>query len=439
MAKPVLSRLRIEGRWFIDEHGRRVILRGVNLGGDCKVPYPDGGTNFPSDFSNHREVSFIGRPFPIGEAGEHFSRLRAWGFNCLRLLTTWEAVEHRGPRDYDAAYLDYFAELCRLAGDYGFYIFVDFHQDVWSRMTGGGGAPCWLFEKVGIDYRRLAESGCAHVMQHLYDYARGGRQEDRYPTMSWVQNERLPANGIMWTLFFAGRDFAPGLTIDGVNVQDYMLEHYLGAQREIARRIRDLPNVLGFDSLNEPAPGWIGQPLTYRHLGPSDTNPDRAMPGLAGSPLDGLLVSHGIARSIPVLEFDPAAKAAVHKQDRTINPERISIWEAAKAIRSRMQAHGGSTTTAVSTFCAKTFSNASAIAKSTSSKTTWDHFSRASPRIFARLIPIGSCSPSLIRSRAFSDRDSPPRLPQTASTPVTGTTWSWPRPRYLARISASTC
>jgi hypothetical protein len=132
----------------------------------------------------------------------------------------------------------------------------------------------------------------------------------------------------MWTLFFAGRDFAPGLTIDGVNVQDYMLEHYLGAQREIARRIRDLPNVMGFDSLNEPAPGWIGQPLSYRHLGPSDTNPERAMPGLAWSPLDGLLVSHGVTRSIPELEFDPTAKPSLvaHKQNRTINPERISIW-----------------------------------------------------------------------------------------------------------------
>jgi len=331
MPKAGLPRLHIEGRWFLDEHGRRVILRGVNLGGDCKVPYPDGGTNFRSDFSNHREVSFIGRPFPLGEAGEHFSRLRAWGFNCLRLLTTWEAVEHRGPRDYDAAYLDYFADLCRLAGDYGFYLFVDFHQDVWSRMTGGDGAPCWLFEKVGIDYRRLAESGCAHVMQHLYDYARGGRQEDRYPTMSWVGNERLPANGIMWTLFFAGRDFAPGLVIDGLNVQDYMLDHYLGAQRQIARRIRDLPNVIGFDSLNEPVSGWIGQPFSYRHLGPSDTNPDRAMPGLAGSPLDGLLVSHGITRSVPLLEFDPAAKAAVHKRDQTINPGHVSIWTSGRS------------------------------------------------------------------------------------------------------------
>jgi len=327
MNESALPRLHMEGRWFVDAMGRRVILRGVNLGGDCKVPYPDGGTNFPSDFTNHREVSFIGRPFPLVEADEHFSRLRAWGFNCLRLLTTWEAVEHRGPRDYDLEYLDYFATLCRMAGDYGLYVFVDFHQDVWSRMTGGDGAPGWLFDKVGIDYRKLAESQSAHVMQHLYDYARGGRQEDRYPTMSWGQNARWPANGIMWTLFFAGGDFAPNFLVDGVNVEDYMQEHYLGAQREIARRVRDVPNVIGFDSLNEPMSGWIGQRLSYRHLGPSDDNPHRAGPGLAWSPLDGLLVSHGCARAVPMLEFDRSQRRMVADREQTLNPKRISIWK----------------------------------------------------------------------------------------------------------------
>jgi hypothetical protein len=50
------------------------------------------------------------------------------------------------------------------------------------------------------------------------------------------------------------------------------------------------------------------------------------MPGLAWSPLDSLLVSHGVSRSIPVLDFDPATKAVVHKRDRTINPDRVSIW-----------------------------------------------------------------------------------------------------------------
>ena len=69
-------KIHIEKEWFKDESGRTVILRGVNLGGDCKVPYPDGGTERPTDFSNYRDVSFVGRPFPIDEAETHFSRLK---------------------------------------------------------------------------------------------------------------------------------------------------------------------------------------------------------------------------------------------------------------------------------------------------------------------------------------------------------------------------
>jgi hypothetical protein len=144
-----LSPLRIVGDRFRDAHGRDVLLRGVNLGGDSKVPWPNGGTDRPSDFSDHRTVSFIGRPFPLEQADEHFTRLRGWGFNCLRLLTTWEAIEHAGPGLYDTAYLDYYVEIARLAGEYGFYVFADFHQDAWSRMSGGSGAPGWTFEAVG--------------------------------------------------------------------------------------------------------------------------------------------------------------------------------------------------------------------------------------------------------------------------------------------------
>lgn len=321
-----LDRLHIDGAWFVDGDGRRVLLRGVNLGGDCKVPYPDGHTNLPTDFSDHREVSFVGRPFPLGEAHEHFSRLKAWGFNCLRLLTTWEAVEHAGPGDYDEAYLDYYAELCRRAGDYDFYVFVDFHQDVWSRMSGGDGAPCWLFEKAGLDYRTFHAAGAAHVMQYKYDFARGGRQEDNYPTMTWSQNYRLPVNGIMWTLFFAGRDFAPDLRIDGENVQDYMQRHYAGALAEVARRIRHLPNVLGFDTLNEPGTGYIGDPMSYVHLGPSEIRPRPARPGPAWSPLDGLAVARGFSRTVPHLAFSLEQMKTVPVREETVNPDGVSIW-----------------------------------------------------------------------------------------------------------------
>jgi len=322
-----LPKLRLDGDRFVDEAGRHVILRGVNLGGDCKVPYPDGGTHIPTDFADHRDVSFVGRPFPLSEADEHLGRLQHWGFNCLRLLTTWEACEHAGPGQYDEAYLDYFAEVCRKAGEHGLYVFIDFHQDVWSRMSGGDGAPGWTFEKVGLDFTKFHEAGAAKVMQHCYDYARGGgRQEDNYPTMTWAQNYRRPGNAIMWTLFFAGADFAPDLMVEGQNAQDYLQQRYMDAMQEVARRVKDMPHVLGFDTLNEPGSGWIGQTMSRQHTERTKEYPERVKPGPAWSPIDGLLVARGVPRSVPFMRFDANEKKMTVQGEERANDNHVSIW-----------------------------------------------------------------------------------------------------------------
>jgi hypothetical protein len=323
-----MQKLDMKGRWFVDESGRRVILRGVNLGGDCKVPFPDGGTNYPSDFADHRSVSFIGRPFPLAEADEHLARIKHWGFNCLRLLTTWEAVEHVGPGQYDVAYLDYFAEVSRRAGKFGLYVFVDFHQDVWSRMTGGDGAPGWTFEAVGLDFTKFHAAGAAHVMQYKYDYAKGGRQEDRYPQMTWASNYNLPANGIMWTLFFAGRDMTPDFLIEGRNVQDYLQDHYIGAMRAVAERVKDQPHVIGFDTLNEPGEGWIGQELSTSHVEPSPDHPEPVRTGPVIAPLDALLIARGVPRTVPFMQMDRETRKVRETRTETINPDGVSIWRA---------------------------------------------------------------------------------------------------------------
>lgn len=303
----IRSTITIDGTRFRDRDGRHVILRGVNLGGDCKVPAtPDGHTYRPTDFADHRTVSFVGRPFPLAEADTHFARLRRWGFNCLRLLTTWEAVEHAGPGRYDEAYLDYFAAIARRAGAHGFHLFVDFHQDVWARMAGGDGAPGWTFEAAGLDFTRFDAADAAHVMAYRYDPALGGRQAS-YPQMSWGGNYRMPANAIMWTLFFAGPAFAPGATVEGRNVGTYLQEHYCGAMRAVAERVADLDHVIGFDSLNEPGSGWIGQGLEQRK---------GLLRGPAWSPLDGLAAASGITRTLPLLEGGT----------RVVNAAGTSIW-----------------------------------------------------------------------------------------------------------------
>jgi hypothetical protein len=39
--------------------------------------------------------------------------------------------------------------------------FVSLHQDVWSRYSGGSGAPAWTLETVGFDLNALEETGAA--------------------------------------------------------------------------------------------------------------------------------------------------------------------------------------------------------------------------------------------------------------------------------------
>ncbi|MHA1672591.1 MAG: cellulase family glycosylhydrolase [Promethearchaeota archaeon] len=320
----MIPRLHIEKDRFVDEYGRRVILRGVNLGGDCKVPYPTGGTEFPSDFADHRDVSFVGRPFPLEDAKEHFTRLKAWGFNCLRLLTTWEAVEHQGPFLYDTKYLEYFTHICEMAGEFGFYIFIDFHQDVWSRMTGGDGAPGWIFEKVGIDYTTLGKADAAHVMQYKYQYDNPtARQPENYPQMSWSSNLSYPANGIMWTLFFGGKDFAPTMRIDGKNVQEYLQLHFINSVEEIAKLVSDLPNVIGFDSLNEPSEGWIGHFLDNRSELPA--NQPKAL-GKIWQPIQALYSSNGYTVELPVQRVNIFKGGIVSDSTYIANTSKQSIW-----------------------------------------------------------------------------------------------------------------
>jgi hypothetical protein len=310
-----------DGEWFTDASGRIMNLRGINLGGSSKLPFIPRLTTHNQEgfFESAKTVSFVGRPFPLDEADEHFKRLQLWGFQFVRLLVTWEGIEHEGPGIYDQDYLDYIYKIIDKAQAYHINVFIDPHQDVWSRFTGGDGAPLWTLEKAGLNATHFSETGAA-VVHNLYG--------DPFPKMIWPTNYSKLAAATMFTLFFGGKNFAPETKADSVNIQDYLQDHYINAIRQVALKVKDLPNVVGFDTFNEPSAGYIG-------LNKLDTL-DILRIGTMPTYFEGMAAADGNAISVGVWELGFADFKEIKKE--TLNQKHLKAWQ--KDAKDIWQQHG---------------------------------------------------------------------------------------------------
>jgi endoglycosylceramidase len=186
---------RVHDGFLHDADGRALILRGVNLSGAQKyAPYLDDKT--PADYA----------------------RLRTdWGFNSIRFLMTWAAVEPQ-PGVYNDAYLDGVAERLRWAEDAGLAVVLDMHQDIYGEGFGFDGAPRWTCD----------EARYAAFM----------------PREPWFINATDP-NVIA--------------CVDGFYERADLREHFVAMWRHVSARLRDQRAVVGFDLLNEP--NWGSYPI----------------------------------------------------------------------------------------------------------------------------------------------------------------------------------
>jgi hypothetical protein len=302
--------MKIDGQWFKDDEGRTLLLRGVNLGGGSKIPVKPGGTWIRDGFFDYRDVSFVGRPFPLEEADEHFSRLKEWGLTFERFIVTWEAIEHKGPGIYDEAYIDYIRAVLEKAAEYGIDVFIDPHQDVWSRWTGGDGAPAWTMELLGMDITKMHETGAAFV-HNIHG--------NPIPHMIWDTNNYKFGTCTMFTLFFGGNDFAPKRMIDGIPVQEFLQSHYINAIKHLAMRLKGLPNVVGYGSLNEPQCGYI----EFKDL--TGLKDMRFIGEAAPGPLQSMVVADGNPQEVDRYKMFITGSKKIGRV--TINPQGVSLWK----------------------------------------------------------------------------------------------------------------
>ncbi len=201
-------RLHVEGLDIVDASGRTVLLRGINIGGRAKIPphIPWQGDPEAPDFLDEHERYM---DFPAD-----------WAMNCIRLTVFWEAVEpERGT--YDEHYLDFIESQIEAAAQRGMYVFLDFHQDLFSRYLGGSGAPAWALENPPAEAPPLDDT--SWFMKVFSDETVLGTFD------------RFWSNG------------------DGIQ------DAYIAMVEAVAARFADAPNLLGIDLMNEPNPGADGK------------------------------------------------------------------------------------------------------------------------------------------------------------------------------------
>lgn len=282
---------------FRDSSGRAILLRGINLDGGSKLP--NGVTTFTvqdDKFWDGDNVSFVGKPFSLDEAPGHLERIKSWGYNTIRYVYTWEALEHAGPDKYDDAFITETIKLLTLIKDYGFYVFLDPHQDVWGRYSGGSGAPLWTYYAAGLDPKKFSVTEAA-LVQNTYP------EPSEYPKMIWATNYYRYACQLMFTLFFAGEAFAPKAVINGVNIQDYLQNQMLKAMTHFYKRIKQESDlfetcIFGIETMNEANAGLVG----FEDIGIVPKNQNLKL-GTTPTAFQSMLMASGFSTKVDVYRF----------------------------------------------------------------------------------------------------------------------------------------
>ena len=137
-----------------------------------------------------------------------------------------------------------------------------------SRFSGGCGAPYWAIIACGLNPRNFTATVAA-LLQCEWP-SPDAPDAENFPDMIWASNYTRLAVQTMFTLFWAGRDFAPKCVIDGVNIQDWLQRHYMDSVGQLAAALREAGDlydvcIIGWDSMNEANEGYVGLHQLDKH------------------------------------------------------------------------------------------------------------------------------------------------------------------------------
>ncbi len=192
----VYSSFGVGGTSIVNRNGQSVILHGTNVVYKL-APY---------------------EPSVMGISADDAALMAANGFNAVRLGVIWAGVEPE-PGVYSEAYLNSIKQTVQILADAGISSIVDFHQDLYSVVLHGEGAPAWAVQTDGLPNPDLG-----------------------FPINYYFN----PAENKAWDNFWANSP-AP----NGIGLED----NYARMAQYVAESFKGNPNIVGYTIMNEPWPG----------------------------------------------------------------------------------------------------------------------------------------------------------------------------------------
>ncbi|HSA75025.1 MAG TPA: cellulase family glycosylhydrolase, partial [Candidatus Nitrosocosmicus sp.] len=240
--KEAASTFTKHGKWFCDSYGRFMIFRGVNFGPRSKLfPYLPIA---PLKLSNWDENEIEKE---IEEVREEIRLLKKIGFNIIRLLIMWKAIEPYPNNDLDnllpegKRYLEMLKKIIDLLYENDQYVILDFHQDFANELFGGEGFPDWAIA-IDENHKRPNPSTMRNKKWHI---AYMTNKSLRYTLESFWKNS---------------------LTNNELMLKDYPVRTHL--EKTIGQTIKYFklldngkghPAILGVEPFNEPHRSGIGK------------------------------------------------------------------------------------------------------------------------------------------------------------------------------------
>ena len=191
--------LHADGLWIKDQDNRVMILRGINVGGDAKLP-----------------------PFLPFDTEASADQIAGWGMNLVRYLVTWEGIEpEKGV--YSEEYLDEVEKRVNWLTDRGIFVFIDFHQDLFARKAELDTLQSWidaakkspvsamskyasrLQDQQGrLDALKKALEAYVASGQSMQTYTVGTWAKDRDCLWNIAKKPKIYANPFLWPKIWQG-------------------------------------------------------------------------------------------------------------------------------------------------------------------------------------------------------------------------------------------